>query len=69
MCRSFQASQSLEAEEGIARFAAGPAVKFMEDKLGPYYPRGSDTVRAETPLAGIRAAFVGAQERASVDRM
>lgn len=31
--------QSLEAGERIAALAARPAVKFMEDKLGPYHPK------------------------------
>lgn len=51
--------QSLEAEERIASLAARPAVKFMADKLGPYHPRGSNAVRSETLLAGIRPVFAG----------
>jgi hypothetical protein len=61
--------QSLEAEERIASLAARPAVKFMADKLGPYHPRGSNAVRSETLLAGIRPVFAGAPERALVDRI
>jgi hypothetical protein len=61
--------QSLEAEEGIASFAARPAVKFMEDKLGPYHPSGSNAVRSETPMARLRSVFAGAQECALVDRV
>jgi hypothetical protein len=37
--------QSPEAEERIAALAARPAVESMEDKLGPYHPRGSNEVR------------------------
>jgi hypothetical protein len=61
--------QSLEAEERIASLAARPAVKFMEDKLGPYHPRGSNAVRSQTLLAGTRPLFAGAPERALVDRI
>ena len=61
--------QSLEAEERIASLAARPAVKFMEDRLRPYHPRGSNAVRSETLLAGIRPVFAGAPGRALVARI
>ncbi|MGZ6692864.1 MAG: hypothetical protein ACXVHQ_36335 [Solirubrobacteraceae bacterium] len=46
--------QSLEAEDRIAALAARPAVKFMEDKLGPYHPRGSYEVPRLRPSATAR---------------
>ena len=61
--------QSLKAEERIASLAARPAVKFMEDKLGPYHPRGSNAVRSEARLAGIRPVVAGAPEPVLVDRI